>query len=192
MHRESRNGQGSRDDCLVRFWQGYVTGQFQAYRSTEPEPFLCSRSFRTWRPPWQPKVELEDSQAAVAAFQALAAELARRGWHAEAGSEAFAERVFVRDRAGAGPMGTGGPASIAEPFVLRALRQVAGEEGATAAEVGRALYGDEASSVPQLPQRVGTRLRRLQLQGKVDRRETNGVNHWFPTSPDKKERLATH
>jgi hypothetical protein len=192
VHRESRNGQVSRDECFVRFWQGYVTGQFQAYRSTDPEPFLCSRTFRTWRPPWQPKVEPENSEAAVAAFRALAAELTRRGWHADASSETFEEQVFVRDRAVAGPLGAGGPASIAEPFVLRALRQVAGEEGATAAEVGRALYGEEASSVPQLPQRVGTRLRRLQLQGKVDRRETNGVNHWFPTSPDKKESLATH
>jgi hypothetical protein len=180
----------NRDDCLVRFWQGYVTGQFQAFRSTGQEPLLCSPSFRTWRPPWRPKVALEESPAAIAAFQALASELARRGWRADGRSDTLQERVFVRDRPGAAPMGQGGPATIAEPFVLRALNEVAGEEGATAAEVGRALYGDEASSVPQLPQRIGTRLRRLQLQGKVDRRETNGVNHWFPTSPDKKERVA--
>jgi hypothetical protein len=192
VHRETRNGDQDRDDCLVRFWQGYVTGQFYAYRSNETEPFLCSRPFRTWRPPWEPKVELEESQTALAAFQALEAELTRRGWHAAAGSETFEERVFVHEPAGSGPTGVGAPANIAEPFVLRALRQVAGEEGATAAEVGRALYGDEASSVPQLPQRIGTRLRRLQRQGKVGRRETNGVNHWFPTSPDKKERVATH
>jgi hypothetical protein len=192
VHRESRNEHENRDDCFVRFWQGYVTGQFQAYRSTDSEPFLCSPSFRTWRPPWQPRLAPEESQAAVAAFQGLAAELERRGWRADAASEVFDDRVFVRDRRGAGRMAAAGPARIAEPFVLRALRQVAGEQGATAAEVGRALYGDEASTVPQLPQRIGIRLRRLQLQGKVDRREANGINHWFPTSPDKTERLATH
>ena len=194
MHRETESQVEKFDECVVLFWQGYVTGQFQAYYSRGGEPFLCSRPFRTWRPPWQPKLPLEESPAAVTALRDLTAALAGRGWHGDGRPDAAERRVFVRPPEGeVGRLRDLSPTRIAEPFLLRALNQVAGETGgATAAEVGRALYGDDASLVRQLPQRIGGRLRRLQLQGKVDRYEANGVSHWFPTSPDRKDGAAAH
>ena len=51
---------------------------------------------------------------------------------------------------------------------------------------------DDALSVRQLPQRIGARLRRLQLQGKVERRETDGVNRWLPTAQHRKNRATAH
>jgi len=192
VHHESTS-QGERgEECVVALWQGYVTGQFLAFRAGGAEPFLSSRSFRTWRPPWQPRVVLEELPAATAAFQELAVQLFAQGFRTAEGSDAFDGCVFVRAQPETATMRGVRPASIAEPFLLRALDQVAGESGATAAEVGRALYGDDAPSVQQLPQRIGSRLRRLQLQGKVDRRETNGVNRWFPTASGKKDRVTAH
>jgi hypothetical protein len=179
-------GRGDRDagsdECLVRLWRGYMTGEFQAFRPPSVEPFLCSPSFRVWHPPWRPKVRIEQDPAATAALQALTAELARRGWRSAGGSDSLWERIFVRDLPSQKPPKELGPAGLAETLLLRVLDLVAGEDGATAAEVGQALYGDEAASVPQLPQRIGARLRRLQLEGKVDRREQNGVSRWFPAS----------
>jgi len=192
VHHESRS-QGERgDECVVALWQGYVTGQFLVFHGGDPQPFLSSRPFRTWRPPWQPRMVLEELPAATAAFQELAVELFARGFRTAEGSDAFDGCVFVRVQPETATMRDVRPASIAEPFLLRALDQIAGESGATAAEVGRALYGDDAPSVQQLPQRIGSRLRRLQLQGKVDRRETNGVNRWFPTASGTKDRVTAH
>jgi hypothetical protein len=184
------NGQGDgRDECVVVLWKGYVSGQFQAYGPQGAEPFLCSRPFRMWRAPWQPKLPLEESPDASAAFQSIAVELSRRGWRSAGAADISDRRVFVRPpepEVEAAAQTIVGPANIAEPFLLRALTQAAGEDGATAAEVGRALYGDDAPMVRRLPQRIGTRLRQLQLQGKVDRNETNGVSRWYATSPDTK------
>jgi hypothetical protein len=187
---ESRS-QGERgEDCVVVLWQGYVTGQFLARRADSSEPFLSSHPFRTWRPPWQPKVVLEELPAAIAAFQEIVVELRAVGWRSN-GSDGFDGCVF--HRAEPEPIATNvRPDSIAEPFLLRALDQVAGENGATAAEVGRALYGEDAPAVRQLPQRIGTRLRRLQLQGKVERRETDGVNRWLPTEAIEKDKATAH
>jgi hypothetical protein len=193
VQRETKSQADRPDEVVVVLWKGYVTGQFQAVRGSGVEPFLCSRPFRTWRPPWQPKLSLDESPAAAAALQELTAELSRRGWHADGVSDASQRRVFVQlPEVEKAQLADVGPARIAEPFLLRALDQVAGEGGATAAEVGRALYGDDASSVRQLPQRIGSRLRRLQLQGKVDRYEANGVSRWFRTSPDRKDGAAAH
>jgi len=182
VQEESARGDrdAGRDECLVRLWRGYVTGEFQAFRPSSPEPFLRSSSFRLWQPPWRPKVRVEENPAAAAAFDVLAAELARRGWRSDGTSDSFRERVFVRHLPAPAPPKETGPAGLAETLLLRVLELVAGEDGATAAEVGEALYGDEAASVPQLPQRIGSRLRRLQLEGKVERREVNGVGRWYP------------
>lgn len=190
VHRESRSQVERGEDCVVVLWQGYVTGQFLACGAGTAEPFLSSRPFRTWRPPWQPKVVLEELPAAVAAFRELAVELRANGWRSN-GSDGFEGCVF--HRAEPETIATDvRPDSIAEPFLLRALDQVAGKNGATAAEVGRALYGDDAPAVRQLPQRIGMRLRRLQLQGKVERRETDGVNRWLPTAAIDKDRATAH
>ncbi|HEY7397194.1 MAG TPA: hypothetical protein VH538_02740 [Gaiellaceae bacterium] len=184
MRREFEGRSGGHDECVVRFWQGYVTGEFQAYLPGSAVPFLSSAPFRTWRPPWQARVTLDESPAAAAAFAALTDELVHDGWRPFGADGAFAPRVFVRDADEVGDVNGYDPASMPEELFLRALDSVAGEEGATAAQVGRALYGDEAASVRRLPQRVGSRLRALQLQGKVDRYEAGGVKRWFPRPPD--------
>jgi hypothetical protein len=172
-----------RDECVVRLWQGYVNGEFQAYLPDSMVPFLSSPQFRTWRPPWQPRVALEESPAAAAAFAALEDELVQDGWRRNGESGTIARRVFVREAAGGEAADDLDPASMPEELFLRALDSVAGEHGATAAQVGRALFGEEADSVSRLPQRVGSRLRALQLQGKVDRIESRGVKRWFPRAP---------
>ena len=186
MQQESGRGDrgAARDECLVRLWRGYVTGAFQAFRPPSPEPFLCSPSFRMWQPPWRPKVRIEENAAAAAAFDVLATELARQGWRSDGTSDSLRERIFVRHLPASAPPKEAGPADLAETLLLRVLELVAGDDGATAAEVGRALYGDEAGSVSQLPQRMGSRLRRLQLEGKVERREVNGVGRWYPASTE--------
>ena len=192
MQHEASRQEERGDQCVVALWQGYVTAQFLVFRGNGTEPFLSSHPFRTWRPPWQPKMVLEELPAAMAAFQELAVELFAHGFRTAEGSDAFDGCVFVRPQPDAVTLRGVRPASIAEPFLLRALDQIAGEGGATAAEVGRDLSGDDAPSVRQLPQRIGSRLRRLQLQGKVDRRETNGVNRWFPISPARKDKATAH
>ncbi|HEX6662867.1 MAG TPA: hypothetical protein VF025_04270 [Gaiellaceae bacterium] len=73
-------------------------------------------------------------------------------------------------------------AAITEEALLGALDRLGGDSGATAAEVGRELLGERAATVRNLPQRVGTKLRSLQLQGKVERRENEGACRWFVTS----------
>jgi hypothetical protein len=173
---------------VVVLWQGYVTGQYQAYDPAANEPFLSSPPFRTWRPPWAPNVPLEDSPAAAAAFRSLANELSRRGWRRHDSATVDPGRsVFVRPAKGSPPGRKKriDPARIADPFVLRALAQAAGAEGATAAEVGEALYGDESVSVRGLPQQMGRRLARLEAEGKVSRRAAGGVTRWAPASLDR-------
>jgi hypothetical protein len=172
------------DACLVTFWQGYVTGQFQAFRPDSAEPFLCSSSFRTWAPPWRPKVEPTRSPAARVAFEALAAELDRRGWRPAGGRGEQAGYLFVRREQRAAALRTVAPPEVPDTVLLSALDRAAGERGATSAEVGRALYGDDAPSVDHLPQRIGTRLRTLEQQGQVGRRSSGGVNRWFSMAPD--------
>jgi hypothetical protein len=181
VQREGRDRAETPDECVVVLWRGYVTGQYQAYDPRSDEPFLCSPTFRTWRPPWQPRLPIEDSPAAAAALRSLANELSRHGWRSDGGATS-ARRVFVR---GSQPRAAASrkridPARIAEPFVLRALAQIAGDDGATAAEVGRALYGEDAAVVRGLPQQVGRRLAKLQLKGEVVRRDVSGVTRWSP------------
>jgi hypothetical protein len=178
MRREREHAQGF-DRCRVNYWHGYVTGRFYV-QDPRDGAIVSSPAFRTWRPPWQPRVRLDDSPEAVVAFDTLRRELARLGWLPARTSGALTERVFVRNEENGEPID---PGDIAEQLLLRALEEVAGENGATAAELGRALYGDSADSVHQLPQRLGSRLRQLQLQGKVARHHANGANHWLVASP---------
>ena len=177
MRRDANGHGGSATECRVRLWRGYVSGQFYASRSGSGEAFLCSAPFRIWRPPWQPKLRLDESAEALAALEWVVAELRRRGW-IETGSECWAERTFSRADV-PDPPSPADPADIGEQWLLRALDRTAGEEGATAAELCRALYRDAAPAQRNLPLHIGNRLRVLQRQGKVVRREREGVNRWY-------------
>lgn len=180
MRRERGERAGSTGDCRLGLWRGYVTAQFYACETGPDDAFLCSPSFRTWRPPWRPKLHLEETPEAASALAALVAELERRGWRESGAASGWAARRFVRPP---DPVGPRDPASIGDDRLLRALDRAAGEDGATAAELGRVLYGDAAPTVRNLPLRLGNRLRALQRQGKVVRREQNGVNRWRVADP---------
>jgi hypothetical protein len=84
--------------------------------------------------------------------------------------------------AGADAITPGEPETISKETVLSALGRISGDDGATAAEVGREVLGDDAALVQNLALRVGAELRRLQLQGKVERRENGGPPRWFLTA----------
>lgn len=142
--------------CRVSYWQGYVTGRYYAHDAGRS--FLCSPSFRTWT--WRRgNAAARESEAARAAFEELVRRLGALGW-----------RIAGRD-----------PEPINRETVLSALGRISGDEGATAAEVGREVLGEEARLVQHLPLRVGAELRRLQLQGKVERHQNGGPPRWFPT-----------
>jgi hypothetical protein len=157
--------------CRISYWQGYVTGRYYAYAGDPSTPLLCSAAFRTWTwrngngGPWP-----DSGEAARAAFDRLVRELHALGWQvADTGIGAHA--VTPEE-----------PEVISRETVLSALGRISGDDGATAAEVGREVLGDEASLVEHLPLRVGAELRRLQLQGKVERRENAGPPRWFLTA----------
>jgi hypothetical protein len=153
--------------CRISYWQGYVTGRYYAYDGDAGKPFLSSASFRTWTFTYG-NVDPDGCEAARPAFEALVRELHARGW-----------RVADSDLAVEPPRE---PEEISKETVLSALSRISGDDGATAAEVGREVLGEEASLVEHLPLRVGAELRRLQLQGKVERRENGGSPKWFLTA----------
>jgi hypothetical protein len=172
-----------RPECRVRYWQGYVMGQFYAYESDPAAAIHCSPMFRTWtlRRGRIPVGELPTARAALAE---LVNDLVQSGWRvvgpATAGYEgAPAKPAAVAAAESPNPFAV---AAITEEALLGALDRLGGGSGATAAEVGRELLGERAATVRNLPQRVGTKLRSLQLQGKVERREKEGVCRWFVTS----------
>jgi hypothetical protein len=179
LGREFESRVEGHDTCFVRFWQGYVKGQFLAFRSDSAEPFLCSSTFRTWTPPWRSRAGPTGSPSAHAALEALAAELERRGWRLADAQAEQAGQLYVRREQRAAALRAVAPPAVPDSVLLSALDQVAGERGATSAEVGRALFGDDASTVHHLPQRIGTRLRTLEQEGKVGRRSSGGVNRWY-------------
>jgi hypothetical protein len=144
--------------CGISYRQGYLTGRYFAHDFLG-RTLRRSAPFRTWT--WRHgNVAPHEDEAARAALRALIRELHAFGW-----------RVVTRE---AEP--------ITEETVLRALSRISGDDGATAAEVGRAVLGYEAGLVQHLPLRVGAELRRLKLHGKVERRENSGSPRWFPTA----------
>jgi hypothetical protein len=143
--------------CRISYWQGYVSGRYYA-QDGAGEPFLCSESFRTWRLRHR-NAAPQESAAARAALEELVRRLGALGW-----------RTAGR---GAEP--------INRDTVLSALGRISGDDGATAAEVGREVLGEEARLVQHVPLRVGAELRRLQLQGKVERHVNGGPPRWFLT-----------
>jgi hypothetical protein len=164
-------------ECSVRLWRGYVTAQFYVAEPTDDEELLCSPLFRTWRPPWHRRAALDESPDAVAAFEALTLELVRRGWRCTDASAAWDEQVFALSPHAAPPTASDAQC-IGEGSLLRALEQASNGHGATAAELGRVIFGDDAGSARQLPLALGNRLRWLQLKGKVARHREDGVNRW--------------
>jgi hypothetical protein len=143
--------------CRISYWQGYVTGRYHAHDGAG-KTFLCSASFRTWK--WRHgNAAAQERDAARAALEDLVRRLGALGW-----------RIAERD-----------PEPINRDTVLSALGRIGAGEGATAAEVGREVLGEEAPLVQHLPLRVGAELRRLQLQGKVERHQNGGPPRWFLT-----------
>jgi hypothetical protein len=158
MRRELDNHLVEAPLCGISYRRGYLTGHYYAHDFLG-RTFRRSAPFRTWT--WRHgNVAPHEDEAARAALRALIRELHAFGW-----------RVVGRE---AEP--------ITKEAVLRALSRISGDDGATAAEVGRAMLGDEAALVQHLPLRVGAELRRLKLQGKVERRENTGSPKWFPTA----------
>lgn len=183
MRRESDTGWSNTRECHVRLWRGYVTAQFYVAETGSDVALHCSPLFRTWRPPWEQRPALEESPDAVAAFETLTLELVRDGWRCVDASAPWDEQVFTLEPEAA-PATKTGAASIGEGSLLRALNQVSNGHGATAAELGRALFGDEAETERQLPLALGNRLRSLQLKGKVARHREDGVNRWSVAHAD--------
>jgi hypothetical protein len=186
VRRESDTQWGNRRECRVRLWRGYVTAQFYVSETDSGDrAVLCSPLFRTWRPPWRPKADtaVEESPEAVAALETLTLELVRGGWRCNDASATWDAQVFTRapDEA---PVTVTDAACVGEGSLLRALEQAGNGHGATAAELGRALFGDEAAAARQLPLALGNRLRSLQLKGKVARHQEGGVNRWSVASPE--------
>jgi hypothetical protein len=144
--------------CRISYWQGYVTGRYYAHTGDRSGALLCSASFRTWR--WRHgNVSPHGGEAASAALEELVRELQALGWRLAGDTKA-----------------------ISRETVLSALSRISGDDGATAAEVGREVLGNEAPRVEHLPMRIGAELRRLQLQGKVERRQDGGTPRWFLTA----------
>lgn len=162
--------------CRISYWQGYVTGQYYACEVGVSRPLSCSATFRTWTLR-RGNADPHSLPVAKAALKRLAAELDAGGWrvlgHDGAtdvpAAEVEAVVVPVRDAD-----------ALNDEAILGALTRVGHDGGATAAEVGRALLGDEATDVGHMPQRVAAKLRRLQIQGKVERRANGRTASWFP------------
>lgn len=164
-------------ECHVRLWRGYVTAQYYVAETGNDLALHRSPLFRTWRPPWQERVPPDGSPEAVAAFETLTLELVRHGWRCADASLPRDEQVFTLQPDAAHATITDA-ARIGEGSLLRALDQAGNGHGATAAELGRTLFGDDADTSRQLPLALGNRLRSLQLKGKVARHRENGVNRW--------------
>jgi len=166
LRREDDNHRIDAPVCRISYWQGYATGRYYAYSGDRGRALLSSASFRTWT--WRHgNVAHDGCEGARAARETLVRELHARGWRVE-GEEPHKPE----------------PEPITRETVLRALSRISGEGGATAAEVGTEVVGEEAFLVQHLPLLVGGELRRLQLQGKVERRVNGGPPRWFLTGEE--------
>jgi hypothetical protein len=176
MRRELLN-QGDQPECRVGFWQGYVMGQFYAIEPDAATPFRLSPLFRTWtlRGGNIPVDELPGARAVLADF---VNDLVDSGWRV-VGTPIVGYAAGPTDAAaGPPPPEKRRLVAITEEALMDAVDRLGGRDGATAAQVGQELLGEEASTVRNLPQRVGTKLRHLHLQGKVERRQKEGKFLW--------------
>jgi hypothetical protein len=85
--------------CSIALWRGYVTAQFYALDSNGGGILFLSPTFRTWRLPWQPSMPMREDPRALAAFEALEAQLRSRDWVCM-GSEPGADWYESRFRLG--------------------------------------------------------------------------------------------
>jgi hypothetical protein len=173
--------QEDQPECKVGFWQGYVMGQFYAFESDAAAPFRSSPMFRTWTLR-RGNIPVDELPGATAVLADLVNDLVDSGWRVVGTPIAG----FAADPADAAAV----PASpekrqdvaISEEALLEAVDRLGGRHGATAAQVGQELLGEGASTVRNLPQRVGTKLRHLHVQGKVERRQNGGRCLWVVKS----------
>jgi hypothetical protein len=174
-----------RPECRVGFWQGYVMGQFYAYVSDPDAAIHCSPMFRTWTLR-RSRAPVNEQPAARAALAGLVDDVAQSGWRVfaptMAGYEGAPAEPAAVPRSAESPKPSA-VAGITEEALLGALDRLGGVRGATAAEVGRELLGERAATIRNLPQRIGAKLRSLQLQGKVERHTTGSVCRWSVTPP---------
>ena len=128
---------------------------------------------------------MSELPAARAALAELVDDLVQSGWRVVGPALARYEGAPAEPAAVPVSAESPGPSAISaitEEALLGALDRLGGNGGATAAEVGRELLGERAATIRNLPQRIGTKLRSLQLQGKVERHTKAGVCRWFVTS----------
>lgn len=177
MRRENNNLPADAAVCRIFYWQGYVTGQYYAQDRQTRSVLGCSARFRTWS--WQHGNRLPETRTeANAALTELLEELRNRGW-----------RVAGFDVDGHAAQGAE-QTLITEEAILRALNRIGGDGGATAAELGLEIVGSEVPVDRHLPQRVAAKLRRLQVQGKVERRQNGRGARWFSLANDRRSSLA--
>lgn len=89
--------------CSIALWRGYVTAQFYAWNVNSGDVLYLSPTFPTWRLPWQQSVPLREDPKALAALEALEAELASRDW-VRMGREPGSEWYEYRFRLGGRPL----------------------------------------------------------------------------------------
>jgi hypothetical protein len=178
--------QADQPECRVGFWQGYVMGQFYAFESDAAAPFRVSPMFRTWTLRGR-NIRLDELPGARAVLASLVDDLVDSGW-CVVGTPIAGYAAGPTDAAAVPPAPEKRqPVAITEEALLDAVDRLGGRDGATAAQVGQELLGEEASTVPNLPQRVGTKLRHLHLQGKVERRQQEGKFFWVVNRADAAE-----
>ena len=91
--------------CAIALWRGYVSAQLYASSQDGNGLLALSPTFRTWRFPWQKREPLRKDPTALAALDALRADLESKGWkpmRRAAGSRWFEYRFRSGD-SGADP-----------------------------------------------------------------------------------------
>lgn len=92
--------------CSIALWRGYVTAQFYARNVSSGDVLCLSPTFSMWRLPWQPSVPMREDPNALAALEALEAELVSRDW-VRMGREPGSEWYEYRFRLGRRPLSKG-------------------------------------------------------------------------------------
>jgi hypothetical protein len=93
---------GRQEHAVIALWRGYVSACFYARTLDVDTVLLVSPSFRTFVPPWRPRVPLDEDPAALDALAALEAAMTARGWR-RSDSLAYAEWYELHFRRGPEP-----------------------------------------------------------------------------------------
>ena len=92
--------------CSIALWRGYATAQFYV-RGPDGCVLSLSPAFRTWRPPWQPRVPMREDPRAQSALEELKSDLRARGWvrmRREPGGEWYEFRFRLGRRQASGKL----------------------------------------------------------------------------------------